>query len=170
VLKYIFVYYPVSFSEIGTEEIRKIDELVNQVRLCLNNDGALRTALMTLTEFLCALPHKTDFSGAETYVNALIKYVRENSAHSIDVGELAYKIGISENYLCYMFLKKIGMSVWEYREQCRFSDAKKILIDTEKSVEEICTECGFDETVNFVRAFTEAEGITPIEYRAAHKG
>ena len=170
VLKYIFVYYPVSFSEIGTEEIRKIDELVNQVRLCLNNDGVLRTALMTLTEFLCALPHKTDFSGAETYVNALMKYVRENSAHSIDVGELAYKIGISENYLCYMFLKKIGMSVWEYREQCRFSNAKKLLISTEKSIGEICADCGFDESVNFVRAFTEAEGITPIEYRAAHKG
>lgn len=168
-LKYIFVYYPVSFSELNTDEIKKTDELINCVRRCLNNDGELRVALMTLTEFLCALPHKTDFSGGEAYVNALMKYVRENFARNIDVGALAYKIGISENYLCYMFLKKIGMSLWEYREQCRFSNAKKLLISTEKSIGEICADCGFDESVNFVRMFTETEGLTPIEYRIAHK-
>ena len=77
--------------------------------------------------------------------------------------------GVSVHYFCHFFFKMTGKTVLEYREISRFSVAKKILIATERSVEEIAKECGFERELSFVQEFVEREGLTPSEYRVYNK-
>ena len=45
----------------------------------------------------------------------------------------------------------------------------KLLDETELTVREISTQCGYDETTNFFRNFKRSEGVTPTEYRQKSK-
>ena len=57
----------------------------------------------------------------------------------------------------------------QYVTKCRIAHAKKLLDETELTVREISTQCGYDETTNFFRNFKRSEGVTPTEYRQKSK-
>lgn len=170
VLKYVYTYYPISFNEIGIGEIEKIDSLIDRVSLALKDDGMLKTALLELTEYLYTLPQAPRDSGhGIKYTAPLLNYIRENAAGEIDLTSYAHSNGISVNYLLHIFLKKTEISVWKYRDLCRFSMAKTLLITTDEPLGAIAAKCGFEGTGYFIRVFTESEGIGPFEYRKYNK-
>ena len=43
--------------------------------------------------------------------------------------------------------------------------ARSLLSDTEKTVQEIAAECGYNECENFIRAFRKSNGMSPLQFR-----
>lgn len=166
ILEALYVYYPIDFRNLNGADIHKIDELIGNVKLSIHSESELRTCLMSLTEFISDFRLIRDGTRGETYVSSLLDYIQDSIAQNMDLKWFAEKNGISVYYLSYIFKKKIGMSVQEYRTQCRFAEAKRLLIDTDKSVWEICVACGFSDLGYFTRKFRESEKITPVEYRS----
>ena len=165
ILENLYVFYPIDFNAVNTETTSKIDKLIEQVITDMNDDVALRASLITLTEFLSTLPLVFDLTRGEKYIDALMKHVRESIGSTLDIEEFANEHGISRYYLCHLFAKKIGMSVWDYREQYRLIAAKRMLVGTDKEFDEICAECGFYDIENFNKKFLENTGTLPAQYR-----
>ena len=44
-----------------------------------------------------------------------------------------------------------------------------MLVDTNKSISEICYDCGFNNLSNFNRIFKSRKGSTPREFRSIYK-
>ena len=72
---------------------------------------------------------------------------------------------INKFYLSRSFKKQYGISLWTYLLQLRITEAKTQLRFTDKTIEQIALDCGFEELNYFSRTFRKIEGISPSEYR-----
>jgi AraC-like DNA-binding protein len=60
-------------------------------------------------------------------------------------------------------------TVTDYVNELRVGLASRLLMDTELSILEICLRSGYENASNFNRRFREYRGMTPREFRDAHR-
>ena len=63
------------------------------------------------------------------------------------------------------FKAHTGTTLSDYIIDMRLSKSSRLLLDTNKSVNEICTECGFNNLSNFNRIFKKKKNCSPSEFR-----
>ena len=93
------------------------------------------------------------------------KYIDLHFSEKIMLDELAEKFYINKFYLTRIFKEQFDMSISRYIMLQRITHAKKQLRFTDRSIEEIATECGLNDANYFSRVFHKIEGISPGEYR-----
>ena len=91
--------------------------------------------------------------------------IRSRSDESITLQRLAAKLGYSECYVSRKFRQISGMKLRDYLRYRKLAFALKRLRDTDGGILDIALEYGFSSHEAFTRAFKEAYGITPGEYR-----
>lgn len=72
---------------------------------------------------------------------------------------------LSSDYLCDMLKFETGKHFEEYVQFKRFEIAKKWLLDTDKAVNEISKELGFQSAQYFSRLFKKLTGFSPNDFR-----
>ncbi len=93
------------------------------------------------------------------------KYIEEHLTERISRAQVAEHVALNENYLSRLFHQEMGLSISDYILQKRIVLAKKLLVQTDRSVSEIGNEVGYDATAYFIRLFKREVGKTPKEYR-----
>jgi AraC-like DNA-binding protein len=81
------------------------------------------------------------------------------------IKEVALSVGMNESYFIRAFKKTVGVSPLAYRNEKRITVAKNLLHETDFSVNEIASLCGFNDAMYFSRLFKLKEGISPLAYR-----
>jgi len=99
------------------------------------------------------------------YVNAAIKFIRENYAQDIKVDDIAKHIGISRAYLSTLFQKIHQLSPKEYLSNFRLTRAREQLVITDLPIGTISSMCGYNDPLVFSKAFKQQNHMTPTEYR-----
>ena len=102
-------------------------------------------------------------------MEAALRFIDENITSPISLDEIALNSNMSRTYFCTVFKKLNGLSPWEYIGLKRIQMARKLLEKTSKSILEISLECGFNNISHFNRAFKNATGRKPSEYRSKYK-
>ena len=98
-------------------------------------------------------------------VDRIKEILTSNLSKDISIKEIAEITGISQFYMMHMFKKATGSSINKYKTALKIIQAKKLLINTSKSITDIATECGFNSISYFSDRFIKSEGVTPSEYR-----
>ncbi len=97
-------------------------------------------------------------------LEAVTRYIQESYA-SASLREAAEIAHVSPNYLCKLFKDKTGCNFHSYVINARLSQAKRLLENTDMSVEDVAERVGYTEGKNFIRVFKKMLGITPKEYK-----
>ncbi len=84
---------------------------------------------------------------------------------SLRVSELAKEAGMSEVYLRRLFSRLLGKSPQSFIRDERLRIARELLLHTDRTVERIALETGFETTSYFYRAFRNRYGTSPGRYR-----
>lgn len=79
--------------------------------------------------------------------------------------EVADYVGISKNYFSKVFKDMEGKTYWDYLTEYRMKQAKLLLKNSSKSINEISYAVGYESVNHFSRKFKEMEGISPLQYR-----
>jgi AraC-like DNA-binding protein len=82
-----------------------------------------------------------------------------------DVNFYAEKLFMSTRNLNLICQDILHQSVSEIIETRKLTEAKNLLITTDKTIAEIGYELGFNEKTYFTHAFKKKSGFTPSEYR-----
>lgn len=98
-------------------------------------------------------------------VERAIEYIKANFQRKVTVNELCKNLFLSKFYFIKLFRGYTGVTPYEYLLNYRVNQAKYLLRNTEKSVSEICFDCGFEDTSNFIRTFKKIAGFTPLQFR-----
>lgn len=93
------------------------------------------------------------------------EYINRNYQNKITISELANLIGMTDTSFCHFFKKRTQKSFIDYLNDVRIGHASVQLIDTTKTISEICYSCGFNNISNFNRFFKSKKGLTPSEFR-----
>lgn len=75
--------------------------------------------------------------------------------------------GMSVAHFSHVFHKETGVPFTSYVQSRRIDEAKRLLAETDKTITEICFECGFNSLTHFNRVFRRGEGCSPRQYRLA---
>lgn len=98
-------------------------------------------------------------------VQEILIYCAEHYCDEISLKRIAEAMHLSPNHISYIFSQKLKISLRDYINNMRISDATHLLIHTEKSITEIMQECGFINQSTFNKTFLEICGVTPRQYR-----
>ncbi|MEI6132548.1 MAG: AraC family transcriptional regulator [Bacillota bacterium] len=104
------------------------------------------------------ISHLTDVEKTKSYLE--LNYNRE-----INIVSLSREVNISKFYFIKVFKELTGQTPYEYLTDIRINAAKKLLIETSKSVREVSGEVGFADMNNFIKLFKKRTGTTPLIFK-----
>jgi len=97
------------------------------------------------------------------------EYIQKNIHQNIKIKDVAELVNMSETAFSHFFKKRTQRPFTDYVTDLRVGFSARLLIETEKTISEICYESGFNNLSNFNRTFRKKKGCTPTEFRAQQK-
>ncbi|MGI6570579.1 MAG: AraC family transcriptional regulator [Caldicoprobacterales bacterium] len=98
-------------------------------------------------------------------IDSIMNYLQTHYSRGFDLNELALKCFFSKNYLCKIFKEITGITITEYMQTLRITEASKLLETTDKKITDIAMEVGFSDYKSFNSVFKRIKGITASQYR-----
>lgn len=98
-------------------------------------------------------------------IDEIDQWIRSGQDEEISLRNIAQRMGYSEFYLSKKFREISGMQLRDYLRYRRLAFALKEIRDTDQGILEIALKYGFSSHEAFTRAFREAYGTSPSEYR-----
>ena len=92
-------------------------------------------------------------------------YIAKNYMDEIRLATLADIAGMSTSAFSRFFKLHTGRNLSEYIIDMRLGYASRMLVDTSKSISEICFNSGFNNLSNFNRIFKKKKKCSPSEFR-----
>lgn len=90
----------------------------------------------------------------------------ERDYKEFDMNQRALQLGYSKEYLYRIFKQEVGVSVAEYLQDVRLSEAKRYLTETGKyKIYEISEMVGYKDHVHFAKLFKKKYQVSPKEFR-----
>lgn len=100
----------------------------------------------------------------EEFLTCVLQYIHAHYAEKITLDDLAALEHISKSYLCRQFKQQTGMTVISYVNNLRIETAKRLLLSTTHTVNEIAYQVGFESPKYFYRAFKALVGESPAAF------
>ena len=110
-------------------------------------------------EDLTERPHKIDL------IKSVLEYTELHYASPITLNDLANVAGMNPKYFCRFFRSITHQTPIEYVNMYRIEKAAQMLHSTRLPITDICMECGFNDSSNFIKVFRKYKGMTPMQYR-----
>lgn len=98
-------------------------------------------------------------------IASTIHRITSNVATDVSLNTLAAEHGMSESRFSRLFQRATGSSFTDFVNQQRIHQACHLLQNTDRYVNDICFQVGFNNLANFNRRFRAIKGMTPTEFR-----
>ncbi len=95
----------------------------------------------------------------------VFRYIEAHLADEIKLKQLASIASMSPAYFSTVFKKINGLTPFQYISQMRIQKSLEYIKTTDLSLTEIATMTGYNNSVNFIKAFKHFTGRTPSSYR-----
>jgi len=114
---------------------------------------------------LCVAPANTSYNVAEgKRMNDILHFTFGQSHRKIKIEEVAEVANLSSEAFCRYFKLRTRKTYTNFINEVRISNACKMLIEKEKTIQEICYEVGFSNLSHFNRTFKKVTKKTPKAY------
>ena len=98
-------------------------------------------------------------------IDEIEECIRSEADEELTLNALSEKSGVSQFHLSRKFREITGMQLRDYLRFRRLALALKEVRDTDQGILDIALKYGFSSHEAFTRAFKEAYGVSPSEYR-----
>ncbi len=133
-------------------------------------DGGQISAAGLMSEFwrfIDALSSESEheMSHVERYAQQAVYFIQANIGRKVTVEDVCRELNISRNYFTEIFTKYVGMPPKKYIVRQHMDMAMELLRRTRYSVGEIAYIVGYNNPMEFTKAFVRYAGMSPSEYR-----
>ena len=102
-------------------------------------------------------------------IDIIFKHINNNFQEHITLEEIANKVSMTIPAFCRYFKKATGKTFTKLVNEYRVVHATKLLSESQKSITDICYECGFNNFSHFNKLFNEFTGKSASKYRSELK-
>ena len=95
-------------------------------------------------------------------------YIDAHYAEEISLDDLSKRFFVSHYHIVHQLKKDIGISPISYQINRRIGEAQRLLLFTDKPINEIAEEVGYVNYDYFSRLFAKKLGMSPTEYRSVY--
>ncbi len=144
----------------------KLDMLVSEFR---KRHGlwkfSCRQILNLILADVCRAQGKTGEEIRKDFIRDEQLYLQKHFFENITLNDAAARAGFSPNYFSQLFHKETGKTFNKYLTDLRLSHAALLAEHTNRSVADICEQCGLSSPAHFMRLFKKNYGISVLGFR-----
>lgn len=93
------------------------------------------------------------------------QFIADHPDADLSLAALAERVSMSARHFARVFRTRTGTSPGRYVERVRLETARRRLEESEQPVDAVAAACGYGNDQAMRRAFTNALGVSPAEYR-----
>ncbi|NOS90598.1 MAG: AraC family transcriptional regulator [Cyclobacteriaceae bacterium] len=101
----------------------------------------------------------------EKRINIICQYVQRHTAEKIVLDKVAALVHLSRSAFCKFFKRATGKTLSEYVNDIRIGNACELLIESDRPINEIAYQTGFESLTYFNRIFIKKKRLTPRKFR-----
>jgi AraC-like DNA-binding protein len=101
----------------------------------------------------------------ESRINKVCQHIQKNAAKTIDLEQTAGLIHLSPSAFCKFFKRATGKTFSDYVNDIRVGNACQLLTESDKTINEIAFDSGFESLTYFNRVFLKKKSVTPRQFR-----
>lgn len=105
-------------------------------------------------------------SATAMHIKQIKQYIDMNYYKKISIAEIAKNCYLSRPYIRNIFQANIGLSPKQYLKKVRMEKAVELLTETNYQIALIAKSVGYEDQLQFSKAFKLTFGMSPSEYRA----
>lgn len=98
-------------------------------------------------------------------VRQAVAAMHEDCAHPWTLEELAGRAGLSRTVLAERFREAMGETPLAYLRTVRMQMAMRLLTETERTLEQVAQQVGYQDAFSFSKVFKRSVGMAPREFR-----
>ncbi len=143
----------------------KIGDIIDfDVTNPLNNYDRLESHLWKdwlepLFSVICSQTEERDM------MQQIVEYIMDNLESNMSLEECARHFNYNANYLSRWFKKKMGVTYTDFVTSKKMELCKRLLADSDISINELADRFGYSSPQNFIRVFKKYTMQTPGQYR-----
>ncbi|MCS7060658.1 MAG: helix-turn-helix domain-containing protein [Anaerolineae bacterium] len=131
----------------------------------IEGEEALTTWLVAMLERIMDAINANPQYPISVMLGKAIQYMQEHLHEDLSRDEVARVACLSPSHFSRVVKHTFGQSFTDLLTHMRVDRAKELLIRSEKSLIQICLECGFNDQSYFTKVFQKVTGYTPGEFR-----
>lgn len=120
------------------------------------------TDISRLTE-----PHLRLTPGHRPLLGLVFAYIDAHFQDPIRLADVARQVHRSRSHLTDLVRRETGLPVLAWIHERRLAEARKLLLGTPLSVEQVAAQVGYADPTALIRRFKRATGLTPAAWRRA---
>jgi AraC-type DNA-binding domain-containing proteins len=165
-------------SSSGIQFIKRTPALVQQQIKELTEEKNNFKQLIRLLEILQQLAVSKDYvlldqqrliselsPANQTRINPIFAYLVDNFRREVSLNKVAAIAGMTPNAFCKYFKRITRKTFMETVIEYRINYATQQLIQSDKSISDICFESGFGDISHFYKMFKAKMQVSPLHYR-----
>lgn len=117
----------------------------------------LKEKASELTEAVHLAKFKSSYS---TNITRAIHYIHVHLHERLKIEDIASNIGLSRDYLSYLFKKEVGISIHQYILDRKLAEANR-LISLGKPINQVSYTLSFSSESHFITCYKKKYGVTP---------
>ena len=95
----------------------------------------------------------------------IMDFIKKNYHKKFSLSDLCNEYALSKTWLCKCFMQATNMTIFEYKARFQTNEAKRLLIETNFSIEKIALSLGFSSSGHFCMVFKKYTNTTPLNWR-----
>ena len=151
-------------------DIETLNKLETELQTIGNAEAEKNPSLSFAWAELVKAKRHADLQGkrrnsAPEWILGLIAKLEMPEFFCLAPSEIFAELNYSKEYVSRTFRKVTGKTLTDYMNQRKLSLASVLIQNTDKSIDRICFECGYNNVSYFYRAFKATFNKTPHEFR-----
>ena len=139
--------------------------LFRQMNRAWRTDASAMARHAAFSAILAKLEESAPASPVSGVMSRMMSYLAEHLSDGVRVSDLARAFNYSEDHVIRLFRRWRGVTPHRCIQDLRLRLARQLLEGTDRSVGDIAAQSGYGDPSAFYRAFRQAAGLSPEEWR-----
>ncbi len=132
--------------------------------------GGIMDQLRQIAVDTCVESGSASREDSESISQKVDTYLQMSFADAnLSMASITAEFHISPGYLARIYKQETGRTVIQALDELRLSRAEQLLRETDCTLADICSQCGYIDKGNFIRKFKKKYNATPMRYRDIYK-
>ncbi|MBC2577469.1 helix-turn-helix transcriptional regulator [Peptostreptococcus russellii] len=130
----------------------------------INKDNVIKIARSIIDEYYDEMIEERIIV-TNPLLQEVFELIEDKISEIINLDLIAKEIHVNKSYLSKTFKANTGYTFSEYVNNRKINRARNLLINSEKTISQICKECGYKNTTYFSSLFSKKTGFSPTSFR-----
>ncbi|THF83288.1 helix-turn-helix domain-containing protein [Cohnella fermenti] len=161
-----------SVMEFPRQAMPLLLHLIEETRLAVSLQAAPRLNLLLdelMHSVLVVNIYSAIFPTKDPAIEQAIAHIHLHYGASLTRSSMAELCGFNPSYFSSLFRKETGWGFNEYLNRIRLDEAKRLLLGTEDTLQDIALKTGFSDGAYLAKSFKKAVGLSASEFRRGRR-